>query len=325
MKQTHPQDATASMIGNSPSMLALKGVLSRVAKTEITVLISGETGVGKELAADALHAGSLRKSGPFLKVNCAALPAELIESELFGYASGAFTGADRRGKQGRFEAANGGTILLDEIGEMPLELQAKLLRVLQERELNRVGSSETISVDVRVICATNQDLVSMVQKKLFRSDLYYRISAMDLNVPPLREHLEDLPALCGHFLPQINEKNRVSIEGIKDSVFSFLRQYHWPGNVRELFHVLERASVLVGGGTLVPTHFDFLRTRLRGEARETQAPSLPTLRQAREEAERKAILNALRFCGGNRSLAAKVLDIDRSALYGKLKRYAIEE
>lgn len=325
MNAMQNKDITVNMVGSSPPMMALKGVLSRVAKTQITVLISGETGVGKELAADALHAGSERRTGPFIKVNCAALPAELIESELFGYAPGAFTGADRRGKRGLFEAAHGGTIFLDEIGELPPGLQAKLLRVLQERELERVGDTKTIPVDVRVLCATNRDLVAMVQEGRFRADLYYRISAMDLTVPPLREHLEDLPELCRYFLEQINEKDHVQMDGVKDSVFALFRRYHWPGNVRELCHVLERASVLVGRGTLVPAHFEFLQARLMDQPRQTD-PSQPlTLRQARETAEREAILHALRFCNGNRSAAAKILDIDRSVLYGKLKRYGIEE
>lgn len=311
-----------NILGNSPAITRMKKVLEKVAHSQISVCICGETGTGKELVANAIHKSSGRADGPFIKVNCAAIPKELLEAELFGYEAGAFTGASRKGKIGKFELANHGTLLLDEIGEMPLVLQAKLLRVLQEKEIERIGGTHTIPLDVRVICSTNRDLPRMVREGAFRSDLYYRINTMELSVPPLRERLEDLPILCPHFVTSSNERNGLSIQGIAEDVYDLFRSYSWPGNIRELEHTIERASVMQGSGILTASNFVFLRQRMGegGGVRETAGPSI---RLQKEELERQAIVKTLQLFQGNKAAAARYLHMDRSTLYQKLKRYGL--
>lgn len=315
-----------SIIGSSAAVQKLKDMIKRIAKSTITVCISGETGTGKELVANAIHQMSDRAEKPFVKINCAAIPKELLESELFGYEAGAFTGADRRGKMGRFELANHGTLLLDEIGEMPITLQAKLLRVIQEKEVERVGGVRPIPLDVRLICSTNRDLFQMVRNNQFRADLYYRLNTMEIFTPPLRERLEDLPELCELFLKRTNQRNGLAVTGIKPAVYELFRSYDWPGNVRELEHTLERAAVLLGHGELDVSNFDFLLERIHLQQRnhlgekEKRDVSL----QAKKEAvEKEEILRALEACHGNKSAAAKLLGLNRTVLYSKIKKYGL--
>ena len=314
-----------NIIGHSPAIEKLKDLIRRVANSTITICISGETGTGKELVANAIHKLSGRAEKPFVKINCAAIPKDLLESELFGYEAGAFTGADRRGKAGRFELADHGTLLLDEIGEMPITLQAKLLRVLQEKEIERVGGVRPIPLDVRLVCSTNRDLYQMVRDGQFRADLYYRLNTMELFTPPLRERLEDLPELCELFIKRTNQRNGLAITGINAEVYQLFSSYEWPGNVRELEHTLERAAVLLGYGKLNACHFDFLSERIglqrtHPAGAERRASSLKT---QRDVMEREAILHALQACSGNKSAAARYLGLDRSVLYTKLKKYDI--
>jgi len=312
------------ILGNSAAITAMKQLIRRVANTSISICILGETGVGKELVANAIHSLSKRKDKPFVKINCAAIPKDLIESELFGYEGGAFTGASRQGKIGMFELANNGTLLLDEIGELPLNLQVKLLRILQEGEFYRVGGTVPVPVNVRLICSTNRNLKQMVQDGLFRADLYYRVNTMEIKVPPLRERLEDLPILSAHFIQKANLRNELSVTGVGTQAQQLLMGYSWPGNVRELEHCIERACVLCGRGQLEPVHFTAITDQMTGAG-----PSTPlqedaaSLRFQNDAAEKEAILNALECCRGSRSAAAKLLNISRATLYNKLKKYGI--
>ena len=315
-----------SIIGSSAAVQKLKDVIKRIAKSTITVCISGETGTGKELVANAIHQMSDRAEKPFVKINCAAIPKELLESELFGYEAGAFTGADRRGKMGRFELANHGTLLLDEIGEMPITLQAKLLRVIQEKEVERVGGVRPIPLDVRLICSTNRDLFQMVRNNQFRADLYYRLNTMEIVTPPLRERLEDIPELCELFLKRTNQRNGLAVSGIKPVVYQLFRSYDWPGNVRELEHTLERAAVLLGHGELDVSNFDFLLERIHLQQRnglKEEEKRDGSLQAKKEAVEKEEILRALEACHGNKSAAAKQLGLNRTVLYSKIKKYGL--
>ena len=256
----------------------------------------------------------------YIKINCAAIPKELLESELFGYVEGAFTGASKKGKIGKFELADNGTLLLDEIGEMPLPLQAKLLRVLQEKEVDRVGSSSPTKVNVRIICSTNRDLLQMVHDGKFREDLYYRINTVELPIPPLRERMGDLRELCSFFLKKIKEEYGLATTGISEEVYRLFNQYRWPGNVRELEHVLERLVVVNPNGEIGIDSCDFLLERMKNESGlETDLERL-TLQEKRNQAEREAILDALQKTGGNKTKAALRLGIDRSMLYIKMRK-----
>lgn len=311
-----------SILGHSQAILELKKIISRVARSQISVCITGETGTGKELVANAIHQYSGRTDGPFIKINCAAIPKELLEAELFGYEAGAFTGADRKGKIGKFELANHGTLLLDEIGEMPLTLQSKILRVLQEKEIERIGGARAIPLDVRVICSTNRDLPQMIREGKFRADLYYRINTMELTVPPLRDRLDDLDVLCPHFIRLANERNGVAIQGLSPEVYELFYSYTWPGNIRELEHTIERAGVMQGYGVLQEDQFQFLKNRISiNSDSEISAPA--SMRTQKERLERHAIQDALRICQGNKAAAARYLQMDRSALYLKLKKYGL--
>ena len=313
-----------NVLGDSPAMQELKELVLKIANSNLSILITGETGTGKEVFANAIHQLSSRSENAFVKINCAAIPKDLLESELFGYSEGAFSGAAKGGKIGRFELANGGTILLDEIGEMPLSLQSKLLRVIQERELVRVGGLKTIKLNVRIICNTNKNLEEMVSEGKFREDLYYRINVVELPLPPLREHLEDIPILCQHFIETSNKSNGLNVTSIHPEVYPFLQSYRWKGNIRELEHCMERACVMCGSGELQVEHFKFLIPRIeKDKEQRNEQTFLPhaTLKSKKNEYEKEEILKALAITKGNKSAAAKYLNISRSVFYTKLKAY----
>jgi two-component system response regulator HydG len=301
------------IIGTSPVMIELLDMLSFVAPTEATVLITGESGTGKELIASALHNNSSRKQGPFVKVNCAALVENLLESELFGHEKGAFTGADRR-RDGKFVQADGGTLFLDEIGETSSAMQVKLLRVLQEHELQRVGGQEVVEVDVRLLAATNRILEDEVKEGRFREDLYYRLNVVSLHVPALRERQEDVPLLAEHFLTLFAEKNNRNVAGITPGCMDILIHYPWPGNVRELENAMER-------GVILPIPI------IKWADQESGAigSDLSNLPSSLEEAEKMVILKTLDEVDGNKSEAARRLGITRKTLLSKLNRYLDEE
>ncbi|MDA8121809.1 MAG: sigma 54-interacting transcriptional regulator [Deltaproteobacteria bacterium] len=312
----------ASIVGSGGAITAAKDEARRASRTDSTVLLRGETGTGKELFAHAIHAAGPRSSGPFIKLNCAAVPAELLESELFGYEEGAFTGAKKGGKPGKFEMAQGGTLFLDEIGDMPLPMQAKLLRVLQEREVERVGATSPKRVDIRVIAATGKNLEEQVGEGNFRADLYYRINVIPIHIPPLRERPEDVVETAEHILSRISAesggepKRRLSPEAAE-----ILRSHGWPGNIRELQNVLERALAMGKGDLLLPGHLPphlILAAPDNGKER-----SHGSLASARAAAERAAILAALKASGGNKTKAAGLLSIHRVKLYEKMKRHGI--
>ncbi len=309
-----------NIIGRSTAMVKLLETVAQVAPSEATVLITGESGTGKELIAGAIHFNSPRKAGPFVKINCAALTETLLESELFGHEKGAFTGAHRR-REGRFLLADGGSLFLDEVSEMSQAMQVKLLRVLQEREITRVGGEEVIKVDVRVITATNKDLIQEIEENRFREDLYYRVNVVALNVPRLREREEDIPLLTQHFLGMFAEKNQKKIKGLTPQAMDRLLKYEWPGNVRELMNAIERAVVLSRSEYLdqedLPMVVKDEDSEGLGLSTESNVPGdLPL-----DEVEKATILKTLEACGGNKSEAARRLGITRKTLHKKLKKY----
>ena len=310
-----------SIVGSGPSIAAAKEEARRASRTDSTVLVRGETGTGKELFAHAIHAAGQRRSGPFIKLNCAAVPAELLESELFGYEEGAFTGAKKGGKAGKFELAQGGTLFLDEIGDMPLPMQAKLLRVLQEREVERVGGTSSLEVDIRIIAATGRHLEELVGEGTFRTDLYYRIHVIPVHIPPLRERREDIGEISEHFLSKISSDSGEPKRRLSVDVVAILRSYGWPGNVRELQNVLERAVAMSRGDILLPEHLPPHLLRAVPDAGKEVVPG--SLASAKAETERNAILAALKASGGNKSKAAGLLQIHRVKLYEKMKRHGI--
>ncbi len=305
-----------SIIGRSASMEEIKKQALQAATSSSTVLIYGETGTGKELLAQAIHNASDRFKRPFVKVNCVAIPTELAEAELFGYEGGAFTGALRHGKPGKFELADGGTIFLDEIGDMPLPLQSKLLRVIQEKEIERVGGIRTKGIDVRILAATNKNLYQLKKEGRFRKDLYYRLKVLAITLPPLREHIEDIPFLLEYFLNRCNKESGKQIDGVANQVMEFLRTYQWPGNVRELENIIERAVIYC--------HRDSIQIADLGinsweqDKEYNQDPGL-ALSIVAKEAEHETISKVLKITGGNKSKAAKLLGISRATLYDKLK------
>jgi formate hydrogenlyase transcriptional activator len=297
------------IVGSSSALREVLNQIKTVAPTDATVLIEGETGTGKELVAHAIHTQSGRRGRPFVKLNCAAIPLGLLESELFGHEKGAFTGAVAQ-KIGRFEAAHGGTLFLDEIGDIPLELQAKLLRVLQEQEFERLGSTHTRRVDVRVVAATNQDLAKLVAEKQFRMDLYYRLNVFPLALPALRHRLEDLPMLVAHFVLRYSQRMTKQIEKITLDSMEALARYPWPGNIRELQNVIERAVILTTGDVL----------RLSAMPSGTEISAGP---QTLAEAERDHILNALKesnWVVGGATGAARRLGLKRTTLISKMQK-----
>ncbi|MHB8072924.1 sigma-54-dependent transcriptional regulator [Desulfosporosinus fructosivorans] len=308
------------LVGNSDTMKAVKHLVERVSLTPATVLIQGESGTGKELVAHAIHTLSPRVNGPFIRVNCAALTETLLESELFGHEKGAFTGAQAR-KAGRFELADGGTLFLDEIGELSFNVQAKLLRVLQERTFERVGGVKTIKVDVRIIAATNRDLLKDAQEGRFREDLYYRLSVFPISVPPLREHREDIPFLVEHFLEKLKTYGRSKALG--PGVLTQLEAYSWPGNVRELENVMERMLIISQGAVIGVDALPVFDSPLI-EGKSPGVFMLPLEGISLEEIEKSFLQQAMEQTGGNQSQAAKRLGLSRHAFLYRLEKYGID-
>ncbi|MBN2124814.1 MAG: sigma-54-dependent Fis family transcriptional regulator [Deltaproteobacteria bacterium] len=309
-----------NIIGRSEAMVRVLETVAQVAPSEATVLIAGESGTGKEMIAGAIYGNSPRRDGPFVKINCAAITETLLESELFGHEKGAFTGAHRR-KEGRFVQAHGGTLFLDEISEMSLAMQVKLLRVLQEREVVRVGGEEVIRVDVRVLAATNRDLLEEIEAGRFREDLYYRLNVVNLVIPPLRERREDIPLLAKQFLDRFSEGNRKRVRGFTPQAMDRLIKYEWPGNVRELMNAVERGVVLTRSEYLDE---EDLPLAVLGEEEALPAAGTggaPEESLPLEEVERSTILRTLEAAGGNKSEAARRLGITRKTLHKKLKKY----
>jgi transcriptional regulator with GAF, ATPase, and Fis domain len=321
-------------------MQSIFAVIEKVADTPSTVLITGESGTGKELVAKALHEQSSRKSEPFIKINCAAIPKTLMESEMFGYEKGAFTGATSS-KPGRFELADGGTLFLDEIGEIPVEMQVKLLRAIQESEFERVGGLKTIKVDVRLITATNRDLEQEVQRGNFREDLFYRLNVVPLQIPPLRKRTGDIPLLVNHIIKKFNERLKKSITGISDEALAALENHNWPGNIRELENVLERTILFCKGDRIERSDL-----QLASAAQEPASQSQPVpvgvgededeggelsgslkevVRAETARVERELIVKALDETGGNVTQAARLLKISRKSLQMKMKEFGLRD
>jgi DNA-binding NtrC family response regulator len=329
LSHAEDEDAGYEILGKSKAIEDLRQLIRKVARTQATVLIQGESGTGKELVARALYRQSPRSTAPFIKVNCAAIPENLIESEFFGHEKGAFTGALTK-REGRFELAHGGTILLDEISEISPQVQAKLLRVLQERELERVGGNRTIKVDVRVIATTNRQLEESVERKEFRQDLYFRLNVVPIYVEPLRNHKEDITLLAEHFRQRFARKHGVEVHGISSACMSTLVAHDWPGNVREMQNVLERAVILCSeGNVLEPAHLGItsvgvpaLTAGSGGAAAALSAVGGNQDVGTLAEMEKRHILTALERCNGNRTHAAKMLDISIRTLRNKLNEYS---
>jgi len=334
--QRRPKHTIASFIGTSPAALEVKRQARRVAQGASTVLLLGETGTGKELLAHAIHAASARASRPFVGVNIAAVPETLLEAEFFGVAPGAYTGADRKGREGKFKLADGGTLFLDEIGDMPLALQSKLLRVLQEQELEPLGSNQVIRVDVRVIAATSRDLVTMVAAGQFRADLYYRLNVVPIRLPTLRERAGDFEALAEALLDDIARRSAMAHRELSPEALALLAVQPWPGNIRELRNVLEQASMMSDELRLTPAHFAGALPLIPSTAQDpapqplAAALTMPEpgqpLRPLPEQIaalERQAISAALTHTQGNKLAAARLLQISRAALYAKLALYGL--
>ncbi|SMC31427.1 sigma-54 interaction domain-containing protein [Sporomusa malonica] len=308
------------IIGSNPATVAIRTAILKTACTNATVLIQGETGTGKELVAHALHQESRRSPYPFVKLNCAAIPQELIESELFGYDEGAFTGARRAGKKGKFELADKGTLFLDEISQLSMSAQAKLLRVLQEKEIERIGGAEPIPVNVRIVAATNDDLEDMVKQGTFRADLYYRLNVIPIKVAPLRERKSDIPLLVNKFAEKYGEQAGLGTVAVDPDAMALLMEYEWPGNIRELDHAVERAINLCSSTILQPVHFEWLMPKIRNKGKSTAGMSI---QDARAASEKEIILNALQATKGNKKKAAELLGIARPLLYQKMHRLGI--
>jgi two-component system response regulator AtoC len=319
---------TERIVGNSPAMQEVYKTIGKVAKADATVLITGESGTGKELVAEALHFNSNRRSGPMVKVSCAALPETLLEAELFGHEKGSFTGAMTQ-RRGRFEMADKGTIFLDEIGEMTMPTQTKLLRVLQERKIERIGSNLPIKVDIRIIVATNKDLQRQVEQSKFRDDLYYRLNVINIHMPPLRDRKEDIPSLVEHFLAKHRYSATAQPAAISEEAIRRLMEYNWPGNVRELENVIERAVVLSRGQIITSRELPF-GDHEGGEGEEGEPDGdvaksdSSFFKKSVAQFEKDLIMKALRDANGNRSKAAEMLGIYRRLLYAKIKEYGLE-
>ncbi|MCP5371502.1 MAG: PEP-CTERM-box response regulator transcription factor [Hyphomicrobiales bacterium] len=312
-QRTSPFDG---IIASSPEMLQACLIVERVAKSEVSVLLTGESGTGKEVLAKALHQASDRATGPFIAINCAAIPENLLESELFGHEKGAFTGAVKQ-TIGKVEQADKGTLFLDEIGDMPLQLQAKLLRFLQERVIERIGGRTQIKVDVRIVSATNKSLQDMIARQTFREDLYYRLDEVGVHIPPLRERQGDAVLLAKFFLQQFSKNLERKIKGFTADALAAINAHAWPGNVRELENKMKRAVVLSDGKMITATDL--------GLQASEEAPTFPTLKQAREEAEREIVTRALELSDNNVSAAAKLLGVSRPTLYDLMKTFNMRE
>jgi len=337
-QQLHGEFDFGNIIGESAALREVLSKVEQVAPTASTVLLRGETGTGKELVAHAIHINSPREEKPFVRVNCAALAPGILESELFGHEKGSFTGAMAR-RPGRFELADGGTLFLDEVGDLPMEVQIKLLRTLQEREFERVGGHETIKVDVRMISATNRNLEKMIEEGEFREDLYYRLNVFPINLPPLRDRLEDLPVLTNHFISKFARQMGTAPQPPSSDAIAKLREYNWPGNVRELENIIERAMILARGAPLGATHLDFGRRAATHAAPHAGSGPVAAITPAQATAavddgkslaerlldsERKEIIAAVEKSRGNIASASRMLGINRSTLYYRLRKHGLE-
>lgn len=324
-EQASDTDRLGDMLIHSDGMRQVAKMVRKVAAFKTTVLVLGESGVGKELVSRALHTGSPRCNGPFVAVNCGAIPEALLESELFGHVKGAFTDASAD-KRGLFEEAEGGTLFLDEIGELPPPLQVKLLRVLQESEIRRVGDTRAVSIDVRVVAATSRDLQQMVEENAFRSDLYFRVAVMPLEIPPLRERKDDIAPLVEHFIASTNKRLGTRIDGVTSEALSSMVAYEWPGNVRELENTIEHAAVMAEAATIDLAALPE-RTRRRGAPLHGFSMSFDeddlSVKRAQRALERELILRALERTGGNRTHAARLLDLSHRALLYKIKDFGL--
>ncbi|HMM22167.1 MAG TPA: sigma 54-interacting transcriptional regulator [Selenomonadales bacterium] len=327
MKSGSGESGFEKIVYKSKQMYDLILLAKRVAESDASVMIMGESGTGKDLFAHAIHQESARRDRPYVVVDCSAIPPSLMESELFGYEPGAFTGAQRKGKAGKFEVADGGTVFLDEIGELPLEMQSKLLRVLEGREFYRVGGVKPIKVDIRIIAATNRDMGAMLKNGSFRQDLFYRLNVFSLNIPPLRERRDDIPILIDFYLKRYSVINNKLIDRIAPEVMAMLLHYHWPGNVRELKNAIERLVILSEDNAITTGHLPRIVETIGNGATATDEGRMATefqtllsLEEAVIAAERQTILNALKAAGNNKAQTAKLLDIPRSTLYYKLQK-----
>lgn len=311
-----------SIIGDGEAICKAKAQARQAAATDAAVIITGESGTGKELFAHSIHQASPRRKHNFVRVNCAAIPAELIEAELFGYEPGAFTGARRQGKAGKFELAHHGTIFLDEIGEMPVSVQVKMMRVLQEKEVERLGGSNPKPVDFRVISATNRDIRKLIDTKAFRLDLYYRLNILHIHLPPLRAIPDDIPTIFNHFLHTLSPGRSAGCQQVATEVFDAMRRYAWPGNIRELHNVAERALIVCRNNRIKLDDLH-LEDSIVFTTRRPFDGTVGPLKKLMEKTERQAIVDALENTGGNRAEAAKRLGIHRTGLYQKMKKYGM--
>ncbi len=314
----------SDIIGKNIKMIEISNLIRKVAKSDASVLLQGESGTGKELFARAIHGLSYRNNGPYITINCAAIPHELLENELFGSEKGAFTGAHVR-KMGKFEIANTGTIFLDEIGDMDISLQAKLLRVLQQKNFERLGGTKPIDVDVRVIAATNMDLNELIKAKKFREDLYYRLSVFPINIPPLRERRDDITLLAEFFIDKYCREMKKPLKTLSKQASKLLEEYHWPGNVRELENTIERAIILAEGKKITPDHLA-IRLRRTDEIQLREGAGLKEIgAHAQMQAEKRTIIRVLKETRGNKRKASRILQIDYTTLFDKIRKYEIEK
>ena len=321
-KQKSAKYSFSNIIGESKSLMEVKNICQRAAMSDSNVLIMGESGTGEELFAHAIHNASDRASGPFVKINCAAIPSELLESELFGYEGGAFTGAKKEGKVGKFELANGGSIFLDEIGDMPLQMQVKLLRVLQEREIERIGSTKTRPINVRIISATNKNLEEEVKSANFREDLYYRLNVMSVNIEPLRKRKDDIRPLAKALVKKLSSQMGVHVDSISEKAMAALEAYDWPGNIRELENVIERSINLLDSDRIIKV--STLPVHITQSHKTHVYIAGSTLKEQLYDVEKSIILECLNENQGNKQKTANDLDMSRTSLYQKLKSYGID-
>jgi len=309
-----------NIVGQSPVMVELKKLAVKASQINAPVLILGESGTGKELFAHAIHYASDRRIYPFIRLNCAAIPKDLLESELFGYEPGAFTGAGAKGKPGKFELAHQGSIFLDEISDLPLEMQPKLLRVLEEKEMERVGGTRMTRSDFRLIAATHANLESLVEQGSFRKDLYYRLNVLPLQVPPLRQRKEDIPLISEHLIRKFQKEEGTKLVLLSPEVLEIFQNYYWPGNVRELANILERILYTMDGDTVLPRHLPII---LQSMGKESPKFEETVLKRLREDVEKEILLHTIRMSKDNKNKAARMLGIHRTSLYKKLKKFKI--
>ncbi|NWF57109.1 MAG: sigma 54-interacting transcriptional regulator [Syntrophaceae bacterium] len=309
-----------NIIGQSPSIVELKRLALKASQINAPVLIMGESGTGKELFAHAIHYASDRRIYPFIRLNCAAIPKDLLESELFGYEPGAFTGAGAKGKPGKFELAHKGSIFLDEISDLPLEMQPKLLRVLEEKEMERVGGTRMTRSDFRLIAATHAKLETLVEQGAFRKDLYYRLNVLPLMIPPLRQRKEDIPLISEYLIRKFQKEEGTKMVEISPDVMEIFKNYYWPGNVRELANILERILYTMDGDTILPRHLPII---LQSLGKDSSLPEETVLKRLREEVEKEVLLHTIRMSNDNKNKAARILGIHRTSLYKKMKKFNI--